>query len=132
MQAVIRTGAKQYLVEPGQTLEIDLVGDGVKKLQFEPLLVVDGAKVVVGTPLVAGITVAAEVLGEVKGDKLKILKFKAKKRVKKQTGHRQHYSQVKIISIGAAKAAKSAATTTATKPKLAVKAAPKPTPATVA
>jgi large subunit ribosomal protein L21 len=99
MQAVIASGGKQYIVKKDQVLELELLGDA-KKIEFEPLLVIDGAKVSVGTPVVAGVKVHAEILEEVKGDKLKILKFKAKKRVKRLTGHRQHYSQVKITKIG--------------------------------
>jgi len=99
MQAVIASGGKQYLVKEDQVLELELVGD-VKKLEFDALLTIDGDKVAVGTPHVAGTKVSAQVLGEVKGEKLRILKFKAKKRVKRLTGHRQHYSQVKITKIG--------------------------------
>jgi large subunit ribosomal protein L21 len=105
MQAVIKAGGKQYIVEPNQTLEIDLVASDAKKLNFEPLLVIDGDKVTVGTPVVSGVTVNAEVVSEVKGDKIKVLKFKPKKRVKKLTGHRQHYTQIKITGIGSAKSA---------------------------
>ncbi|TAK88846.1 50S ribosomal protein L21 [Patescibacteria group bacterium] len=105
MQAVILAGGKQHLVEPNQTLEIDLVSDDAKKLTFEPLMVIDGDKVEVGAPRVKGVVVAAEVLGETKGDKIKVLKFKAKKRVKKLTGHRQRYTQIKVTSIGKAKSA---------------------------
>jgi large subunit ribosomal protein L21 len=99
IQAIILAGSKQHLVSPGQTLLIELAGES-KQLKFEPLMVIDGAKTTVGTPTVAGVTVKAEVLDEVKGVKLRVLHFKAKKRVKKQTGHRQHYAQVKITSIG--------------------------------
>src|SRR5688572_9559916 len=99
MQAVIKSGGKQYLVKPGQILEVERLA-GTKKLEFEPLLVIDGDKVSVGAPSVGEVKVAAEVLGEVKGDKIKVLKFKAKKRVHKQTGHRQRYSQIKITTIG--------------------------------
>jgi large subunit ribosomal protein L21 len=105
MQAVIKSGGKQYLVEPKQTLEVDLVSGDAKKLTFEPLLVIDGDKVQVGTPTVSGVTVTAEVVDEVKGEKIQVLKFQAKKRVNKRTGHRQRYSQIKITGIGAAKAA---------------------------
>lgn len=110
MQAVIKAGGKQYIVSPNQTLEIDLVSSDAKKLEFEPLMVIDGDKVTVGTPVVSGVKVKADVLAETKGDKIKVLKFKPKKRVKKLTGHRQHYTQVKIVSIGGAekKAAKPA------------------------
>jgi large subunit ribosomal protein L21 len=105
MQAVIKIGSTQYLVKPDQTIEIDLVNGDAKTLEFQPMLVIDGDKVTVGTPLVDGVTVVAEVVGEVKADKIKVLKFKAKKRVSKLTGHRQRYTQVRIASIGSAKAA---------------------------
>jgi large subunit ribosomal protein L21 len=98
MQAVITSGGKQYLVKPDQILDLELVGD-VKNLEFEPLMVIDGDKVSVGAPVVKGAKVTAEIIGEVKGDKLKIMRFKAKKRVKRLTGHRQHYTQVKIAKI---------------------------------
>jgi large subunit ribosomal protein L21 len=99
MQAVIASGGKQYLVEKDQTLELELLGDA-KKVEFDVLLLIDGDKVKVGAPHVAGSKVHADVVEEVKGEKIKVLKFKAKKRVKRLTGHRQHYSQVKITKIG--------------------------------
>jgi large subunit ribosomal protein L21 len=99
MQAVIRTGGKQYLVTKDQTLEIELTGDA-KKLELETLLVIDGEKITLGKPLVKDVTVKAEVLGEVKGDKIRVMKFKAKKRIKKTTGHRQKFTQIKITAIG--------------------------------
>ena len=97
--AVIQTGGKQYLVEPGQELEVELVSDK-KKLEFEPLLTFDEKTAKVGNPSVSGAKVVAEVVApEVKGDKVKIMKFKAKKRVKSLTGHRQKYSRIKITAI---------------------------------
>lgn len=99
MQTVIKAGSKQYIVAKDQTLNIDLVKSDSKKLEFEALMVIDGDKTIVGAPFVKGVTVVAEVVDEIKGEKLKILKFKAKKRVKKLTGHRQKYSQIKITSI---------------------------------
>jgi large subunit ribosomal protein L21 len=99
MQAVIASGGKQYIVEPGQTLELELLGDA-KKVELDALLVIDGSKINVGAPFVSGVKVLGEVVEEVKGEKIKILKFKAKKRVKRLTGHRQHYTQVKITKIG--------------------------------
>ncbi|HVQ43388.1 MAG TPA: 50S ribosomal protein L21 [Candidatus Saccharimonadia bacterium] len=99
MQAVITSGGKQYIVEKDQTLELELLGDA-KKLELDALLVIDGDKVKVGAPFVDGVKVQAEVVEEVKGEKIKVLKFKAKKRIKRLTGHRQHYSLVKITKIG--------------------------------
>jgi large subunit ribosomal protein L21 len=104
MQAVIRSGNKQYLVRPGQVLDVDLLPEDAKTLELEPLLVIDGDKTQVGTPLLSGIKVTAEIIVETKGEKIKVLKFKPKKRVKKLTGHRQHYTQIRITAIGSAKA----------------------------
>lgn len=98
-QAVIKAGGKQYLVSEGQVLDVELQGDA-KKLNFEPLLVIDGKAIQVGTPVVKAVKVNAELVEEVKGDKVRVLKFQAKKRVHKLTGHRQKYSRVKITSIG--------------------------------
>jgi large subunit ribosomal protein L21 len=98
MQAVIATGGKQYIVSKDQTLEVELLGDE-KKVEFDVLMTIDGDKIVVGSPIVSGIKVKAEVLEETKGEKIKVLKFKAKKRIKVLTGHRQHYSKIKIASI---------------------------------
>lgn len=99
MQAVIETGGKQYLVKNDEVLEVELVEAKSNKLELEPLLIIDGEKVHVGKPVVKGAKVTAEVLGEVRGDKIKVLKFKAKKREKTLTGHRQRYSQIKITKI---------------------------------
>lgn len=99
MQAVIASGGKQYIVEKGQTLELELLGDA-KKIELDALLIIDGDKVTVGAPVVSGVKVVAEVQEEVKGEKIKVLRFKAKKRIKRLTGHRQHYSQVTITKIG--------------------------------
>ncbi len=99
MQAIIATGGKQYIVTKDQTLEVELLGDA-KKVEFDVLMTIDGDKVNVGAPLIKDLKVKAEVLEETKGEKIKVLKFKAKKRIKKLTGHRQHYSKIKITSIG--------------------------------
>lgn len=107
MRAVIKAGGKQYIVSEGQTLNIDLVDSGTEKLEFEPLMLIDGDKVQIGSPLISGVVVKAEVVDEIKGGKLKILKFKPKKRINTRTGHRQRYSRIKITGVGAPKASKS-------------------------
>lgn len=100
-QAVIKVGGKQYLVGEGEQLRVDLQAYAKKPLSFNPLLVIDDKKVDVGTPEVSGVKVTAEMVEPmVKGEKLKIMKFKPKKRVRKLTGHRQRYSLIKITSIG--------------------------------
>jgi large subunit ribosomal protein L21 len=98
MQAVIASGGKQYLVEKDQELDLELLGDK-KSMEFDVLLLIDGGNVKVGTPMVSGAKVHAQVLEEVKGEKIQVLKFKPKKRIKRLTGHRQHYSRVKITKI---------------------------------
>jgi large subunit ribosomal protein L21 len=99
MKAVIETGAKQYLVEKGDLLEVELVGDE-KSLTFAPLMIVDGEKSKVGTPTVAGAEVTATVVeGMKKSAKVTIVKFKAKKRVHKKNGHRQQVSVIEITNI---------------------------------
>ena len=100
-QAVIKTSGQQFLVSEGNQLRVDLLPKDTKKLRFEPMLVINGKDTKVGNPLVEGYKVQAEVIEPIiKAPKLKILKFKPKKRIKKLTGHRQRYSLVKITSIG--------------------------------
>jgi large subunit ribosomal protein L21 len=98
-KAVIATGGKQYIVSVGDTVQVDLLGED-KKVTFEPLLVIDGDKVSVGTPSVSGIKVSADVLDEVKAEKVTAIRYKAKKRVHKLHGHRQRLAQIKITKIG--------------------------------
>lgn len=101
MKAVVRVGGKQYIVTEKESLLVDRLPDGTKELTLEPLMVFDGKDVQIGTPAVAGITVKAKVLEpEVKGEKLRVIRFKAKKRVHKETGHRQKYSRIEIGKIG--------------------------------
>ena len=98
--AIIKTGGKQYKVSVGSTLSVELLGDAKTFVFEEVLLVVDGDKVEVGTPVVAGTKVFADVIGEVKAEKIEVFKYKSKSRYRKHTGHRQHLSQVKITGIG--------------------------------
>lgn len=104
--AVIKTGGKQYKVTEGQVIEVELLDYTDSTFVFEEvLLVVDGDKVEIGTPTVAGMKVYADVVADVKGDKIEVFKYKSKSRYRKHTGHRQKYTQVKINGIGAKKAA---------------------------
>lgn len=97
-KAVIATGGHQYIVSEGDTLEVELIKDK-KTADFEVLLLIDGDKTTVGTPTVSGTKVTAEILGEVRGEKVTAIRYKAKKRVNKVHGHKQHYSQIKIKKI---------------------------------
>lgn len=101
MKAVVKVGGKQYIVAEKETLLVDRLPDGTKELTLDALLTVDGENTQVGTPTVKGVVVKAKVVeDEVKGDKLRIIRYKAKKRVHKETGHRQKYSRIQIASIG--------------------------------
>ena len=101
MKAVIESGAKQYTVTKGDVLEVELVGDQ-KTLSFEPLMIVDGKNVKVGTPTVKGAKVTAKVVDPNKrSKKVVILKFQSKKRVHTKNGHRQPVSVVEITNITA-------------------------------
>jgi large subunit ribosomal protein L21 len=99
-KAVVKVGGKQYLATEKETLLVDLLPEGTKELTLDALLVIDGDKVTVGTPAVNGVKVTAKVEDElVKGDKIRVIRYKAKKRVHKEIGHRQKYSRISITSI---------------------------------
>ncbi len=100
MKAVIKVGGKQYVVTEKETLLVDRLQDGTKELTLDALLTIDGDKTEVGTPVVKGVKVSAKVVeAEVKGDKIRVIRYKSKKRVHKENGHRQKYSQIQITSI---------------------------------
>lgn len=99
-KAVIKVGGKQYLVAEKETLLVDLLPEGTEELELDALLVIDGDDIKVGTPTVKGAKVKAKVTAPlVKGDKIRIIRYKAKKRVHKEMGHRQKYSAIEIVSI---------------------------------
>lgn len=100
-KAVVLIGGKQYLVEEQETLRVDLLPEGTKELETGALMVIDGDDVKVGMPEVAGVKVKAKVVEElVKGDKIRVIRYKSKKRVHKEMGHRQKYSMIQIEKIG--------------------------------
>ena len=100
MKAVVKIGGKQYIVAEKETLLVDLLPEGTKELETEALLTIDGDKTTVGTPTVKGVKVKAKIVEqEVKGDKIRVIRYKAKKRVHTEIGHRQKYSKIEIISI---------------------------------
>lgn len=104
-KAVIKTGGKQYFVSEGETLNVERIRDAGKqgKLSFEALLIVDGEKTDVGTPTVPKAKVTAEVVeADVRNDKVTSIRYKAKKRVRKTRGHRQHQTVIKISKINRA------------------------------
>ena len=110
--AIIKNGGHQYKVTEGQVIEVEKLDSDGKTLVFdEVLLVVDGDNVQIGTPTVTGMKVYADVVAEVKGDKIEVFKYKSKSRYRKHTGHRQKYTQVKVSGIGTKKSATEKSTT---------------------
>ena len=100
MKAVVKISGKQYIVAEKETLLVDLLPEGTKELDLDALLVIDGDKTTVGAPLVIGVKVKAKVVDErVAGDKIRVIRYKSKKRVNTQTGHRQKYSKIEVTSI---------------------------------
>jgi len=101
MYAVIRVGTSQERVSEGQVVRVDLRPEEVgAAIQFEPVLLVDGDKVVAG-PALKGATVTATIVGDEKGPKIRALTYKSKANQRKRWGHRQKYSTVEITGISA-------------------------------
>lgn len=99
-KAVIATGGKQYLVTEGEILQVELLHSEAKTATFEPLLVINGDAVSVGAPTVEKAKVTAEIVAaDVQADKVTAIRYKAKKRVHKVHGHRQHQTTIKITKI---------------------------------
>lgn len=103
MYAVIKTGGKQYRVEEGDLLKIEKIELATgENVDFdEVLMVADGDNITVGQPLVSGAKVTAEVVEQGRHDKIRIVKFRRRKHYRKQQGHRQWFTAVKITSIKA-------------------------------
>ena len=98
--AVIETGGKQYKVAPGQTVDVEKlhVEGGTVELD-KVYLVADGDKITVGRPTIAGAKVIADVVGDGKGDKVLVFKYKPKVRYRVKKGHRQPYTRLAIKEI---------------------------------
>ena len=105
MYAVIEAGGKQHKVELGQTLEVDLMQEeaGAEYAFDTVMLYVDGEDVQVGQPFIENAKVVAEIVEEVKGDKISILRFRRRKHSMRKIGHRQRYTQIKIKEINVGK-----------------------------
>lgn len=99
-KAVINTGGKQYLVSEGETINVELIKDVKDKVSFDALLVIDGDKTTVGTPLVKDAKVSASVVeADEAQDKVTSIRYKPKKRVHTVRGHRQRQTVLKITKI---------------------------------
>jgi large subunit ribosomal protein L21 len=100
MFAVIQTGGKQYRVAEGDRLRVEkLTGDVGAKVTFDKVLLVGGDTVKVGTPLVSGASVAAEIVAQGRDKKLIVFKFRRRKNYRRKAGHRQPYTELKITGV---------------------------------
>ncbi len=101
MFAVLKTGGKQYKVQAGDVLRVEkLAADAGEKVQFNDVLMLGGDAPVVGAPFVEGAGVQAEVIEQIKGDKvIKFVKRRRKHSSKRTVGHRQKLTLVKITDI---------------------------------
>lgn len=101
MYAVIATGGKQYRVQPGETIRVEKLSNEKDVVFDQVLLVADGESLKMGTPMVAGAKVTAEVVANGRGEKLIIYKYRRRKGYRRKTGHRQPFTAVKITAINA-------------------------------
>jgi len=103
MKAVIKTGGKQYLVSEGEVLAIEkLPEEAGAKITIPDVLMVsddEGQDIKLGAPVVEGAKVEAEVVEQVKADKIRVFKMRRRKRYRKTQGHRQKLTQIKITKI---------------------------------
>jgi large subunit ribosomal protein L21 len=98
--AIVRSGGRQHRVAVGDVVEIDRLDDTVgSSISLTPLLLVDGDTVTSDASALGSASVTAEVLAEIKGPKIRILKFKNKTRYRKRQGHRQRYTKVLVTDI---------------------------------
>ena len=103
MYAVVRTGGKQYRLGIGDSVKVEKlpneVGNIVELSQI--LMISDGGEVKLGTPLVAGASVKAEIVGHGRDKKIKVFKMKRRKKYRRTQGHRQAFTQLKVTEINA-------------------------------
>ncbi|MFP6809260.1 MAG: 50S ribosomal protein L21 [Pseudomonadales bacterium] len=101
MYAVIESGGKQHRVEPGEVLKLEklAVAEG-ETINFDKVMMIgEGSDIKIGAPYVEGGKVTAEVVSHGRGDKVTIIKMRRRKHYRRQAGHRQSYTQVKITDI---------------------------------
>ena len=99
MYAVIKTGGKQYKVAEGERLDVERLTAPGEQVTFTPVLVVDGDAVLASPGELTGASVAARIVGDAKGPKIRAMTYKNKTNSRKRWGHRQKYSTIEITSI---------------------------------
>ena len=95
--AIIGTGGKQYLIKSGDKLQVEKLGVGSEKWEFDKvLLIADENSIKIGKPYLEGIKIPAEILEQKRLKKITILRYHSKTRHRRKKGHRQNVTQVKI------------------------------------
>ena len=101
MYAIIETGGKQYRVSEGDVIYIEKIDAQVDStVSFDVLLVGNDGDVKIGTPVVEGVKAEGKVVGQIRGEKIIVFKYKSKKNYRRKQGHRQPYTKVEITKIG--------------------------------
>ncbi len=102
MYAIVRAGGHQYRVAAGDLIDVELIdADEGDTVELDQVLMVGGDAVQIGKPTVEGAVVEATVVGEAKGKKLTVLRYRNKSRYRRRTGHRQTYTRLHIDDIKA-------------------------------
>lgn len=104
MHAVIKTGGKQYVVRPGDVIDVEKIpGEAGQTVSFGEVMLVSASEgdVRVGSPLVENASVSGKIVGQRKGDKIVVFKFKRRKGYRRKAGHRQNLTRVEITEISA-------------------------------
>ena len=102
MYAIIAAGGRQYRVSQGDVIYIDKVNqEADSAISFDVLMIGGEGEIKVGNPVLAGAKVEGKVLAQVKGEKIRVYKYKSKKNYHRTQGHRQPYTKVEITAINA-------------------------------
>lgn len=104
MYAVVRTGGKQYRVQEGRSVRVErLAGEPGETIELtDVLLMGEGENVTIGAPTIAGARVLGTIAGQGRAKKIIVFRYKSKTRSRKKTGHRQHYTEIRVDDILAA------------------------------
>jgi large subunit ribosomal protein L21 len=102
MYAVIKTGGKQYRVSEGSLVRVEkLAGNVGDKLELSDVLMLGGEKVMIGSPLVKGAMVSAEIVAQGRAKKVIIFKIRRRKRYRRHGGHRQPFTELRVTGVSA-------------------------------
>jgi len=102
MYAVIKTGGKQYRVSEGDRLRVEkIVGAKGDTIELAEVLMLGGERVAIGSPLVSGAKVSAEIIGQGLGKKIVVFKMRRRKRYRRKNGHRQPFTELRVTGISA-------------------------------